>query len=310
MICPVCQVMCDRAMQALTRVVAGCERLSRASRQRCRPLDHLWRAGERYLELDTFRFAAATAYYGFFAILAMVVLGFAILGQIFQDNDLVVEAITDYLRTNLPQLQTQQLIDNGKSLGVVAAVALVFAGVAWVESLRGAQRALWKLDQQPGNIIMRWLGDLGVLIALGMLMVISVSIFSGLQDLLLYLEEEAEGPPVRVALRGSNIVLSSLVDLILGASLLAGVPRLRMSPRRLFWPTVLFAGGFWLLKTLGRIYITRTEDNPAYQIAAGAVGLLLFMYLLHQMLLFAAALAATSSHGRVRDLATHQDLRP
>ena len=36
---------------------------------------------------------------------------------------------------------------------------------------------------------------------------------------------------------------------------------------------------------------------------AGTIGLLLFMYLLHQLLLFAAALAATDTRGTCKDLA-------
>ena len=86
-------------------------------------------------------------------------------------------------------------------------------------------------------------------------------------------------------------------------ALLAGVPRLRMSLRRLLPSALLFAVGLGLLKTLGKLYITRTEDNPAYQLVAGTIGLLLYMYLLHQLLLFAAALAATDTHGRAKDLA-------
>ncbi len=76
-----------------------------------------------------------------------------------------------------------------------------------------------------------------------------------------------------------------------------------MSLRRLLPSALLFAIGLGLLKTLGKWYITRTERNPAYQLVAGTVGLLLFMYLLHQVLLFAAALAATSPKGRIIDLA-------
>jgi membrane protein len=75
-------------------------------------------------------------------------------------------------------------------------------------------------------------------------------------------------------------------------------------PLRRLWPSaLLFAIGLGLIKSLGKWYITRTESNPAYQLVAGTVGLLLFMYLLHQLLFFAAAMAATSRHGRVVDLA-------
>ncbi|MBT8225601.1 MAG: YihY/virulence factor BrkB family protein [Dactylosporangium sp.] len=288
----------------LDRSVARLQRVQRSIRSRFPFADHLWRAVVRYDALDGGRFAAAMAYYGFFAILAMVVIGFAVLGQVFQDNALVVKSVTDYLRANLPQLETEELIASGGRLGIVALVGLVIAGVAWVDNLRSSQRALWRLDQQPGNPIIRWLIDLGVLVGLALLLLTSVSIFSGVQDLLLRLIGEAEESPLRVILRGSNVLVAGLVDVILGSALLAGVPRLRMTMRRLLPSALLFAGGFGLLKTLGKFYITRMEHNPAYQVAAGTVGLLVSMYLLHQVLLFAATLAATSQHGRVVDLAS------
>ena len=66
---------------------------------------------------------------------------------------------------------------------------------------------------------------------------------------------------------------------------------------------MLVAVGITLLNTVGRYYVVRTERNPAYTVVAGAVGLLVFLYLLNQLVLFGAALAATSPRGRVVDLA-------
>ena len=60
---------------------------------------------------------------------------------------------------------------------------------------------------------------------------------------------------------------------------------------------LLVAVGITLLNTVGRYYVVRTERNPAYTVVAGAVGLLLYLYLLNQLVLFGAALAATSRHG-------------
>lgn len=67
------------------------------------------------------------------------------------------------------------------------------------------------------------------------------------------------------------------------------------------------AVGLELLKTLGRLYVQRTEANPTYQIVAGAVGLLVFLNAVNQMVLFAAALTATSTAGRPADLAAEGD---
>lgn len=291
---------------SLTRIGAAWLRGWRAARGRVPALDHAWRARERYASVSAGRLAAATAYYGFFSVFAMVVACFAVLGQVFSDNTDVLDVITEYLGRNLPQLRTEELIGSSGRLGVIALVALVIAGVSWVENLRASQRAIWRLNQQPGNPVVRWLVDLAVLVGIGLLLMISVAVFTGLQDLLLRLSGETDRSAIRAVLRGSGFLQSGLIDLVLGASLLVVVPRLRMSMWRLLPSAALFAVGFGLLKTLGKWYITRVEHNPAYQVAAGTVGLLLFMYLLHQVLLYAAALAATSNRGSAREFTRHR----
>ena len=265
--------------------------------------DHVWRAQGRYFDVDAGRLAAAGAYYGFFSVFAMAVMLFFILGRVFRGNVNLVNRVQAYLAVNLPQLDADQILAGSQKIGLIALVGLVIAGVGWVENLRSSQRALWRLNEQPGHVVIRWLVDLTVLVALGILLLISIAIFSGIQEFVYWLAGDFDQSPVRVALRGTTTLISGVVDLALGAALLAGVPRLRMPLRRLIPSAVIFAIGLGLLKTAGKLYITRTERNPAYQLVAGTVGLLLFMFLLHQLLLFAAAMAATSRHGTVIDLA-------
>jgi membrane protein len=263
----------------------------------------MWRAQQRYFDVDGGRLAAASSYYGFFSVFAMAVILFFILGRVFRGNTNLVQHVQTYLAINLPQLDVDNILRGSQKVGLIALVGLVIGGVGWVENLRSSQRAIWRLDQQPGNVVVRWLIDLAVLVGLGLLLLASIAIFSGVQEAIYWLAGDVEQDPVRVALRGTTTIISGVVDLVLGAALLAGVPRLRMPFARL-WPSALmFAIGLGLLKTLGKWYITRTERNPAYQLVAGTVGLLLFMYLLHRILLFAAALAATSTKGRVVGLA-------
>jgi membrane protein len=280
-------------------VTAGFDRVRRWSRK----FDHIVRAYERYDEVHGGRLAAANAYYGFFAIFALAVLLFGILGYVLQNNQLVLHALQAYLETNLPNVKTSDLIGTMQTIGKVAVVGLALAGVGWVETLRSSQRAIWGFEQQPGNFVVRWLVDSAVLVGLGILLTVSVSIASGVQDLLLALAGEPSQSALRVLLNQTSTLLAFVVDLILGAGLLAGVARVRMPMRRLFPSALLIALGLLGLKTLGRWYITRLQHNPAYQVFAGAVGLLVFMYLFSQIVLFAAALAATSRNGPVRDLA-------
>ena len=66
---------------------------------------------------------------------------------------------------------------------------------------------------------------------------------------------------------------------------------------------MLVAVGLSVLSTVGRLYIDFSARRPAYQLVGGTVALLLFLYLFNQLLLYGAALAATSKHGTVVDLA-------
>jgi membrane protein len=93
------------------------------------------------------------------------------------------------------------------------------------------------------------------------------------------------------------------VNILLAIAALTGLPRLRMRLRRVLGPALFVAAGLEVLKTVGRLYVQRTEANPAYQVVTGAVAVLVFLSLLNQFILFAAALTATSTHGPVTDLA-------
>jgi membrane protein len=285
------------------RLVNGLEAAFVGARRRSRKFDHVIRAFERYDEVNGGRLAAANAYYGFFAVFALAVLLLGVLSYVLQDNPLVVTPVREYLERNLPQVKVVDLIGTTQNIGRVALIGLALAGIGWVETLRSSQRAIWGIEQQPGNFVVRWLVDLAVLIGLGILLTVSVSIAAGVQDGLFALAGEPKQSALRVLFNQMSTLLAFFVDLILAAGLLSGVTRLRMPLRRLFPSALLIAVGLLALKTLGRWYIARTQHNPAYQVFAGAVGLLVLTYLFSQIVLFAAALAATSEFGKVRDLA-------
>jgi membrane protein len=285
------------------RVVNGVEAGFVGARRRWRRFDHIVRALVRYDEVDGGRLAAANAYYGFFAVFALAVLLVGVLTVFLKDNQLVVTSVREYLERNLPQVKVVDLIGTTQNIGKVAVIGLALAGIGWVETLRSSQRAIWGIEEHPGNIVFRYLVDLAVLVGLGILLTVSVSIAAGVQDGLFALAGEPQQSAWRVVFNQTSTLLAFVVDLILAAGLLSGVTRIRMPLRRLFPSALLIAAGLLALKTLGRWYIARTQHNPAYQVFAGAVGLLVLTYLFSMIVLFAAALAATSEYGTVRDLA-------
>jgi membrane protein len=273
-------------------------------RRRAGWLDHLVRAGVRYDEADGGRLSAAVTYYAFFAAFSLGLLAFSIFGFVL-DNPVVLGSVERYVAENLPQVDVQTLRNARGTAGVVAFIGLPVTGWFWVDALRSSIRRMWRLPEYPGKLVSRVLIDLLVLVGLGILLAASLSVAyltSVVADRLVD-AADAGATPSRWILSAIGVVLAVGVNMVLAAAMLTGLPRVRMPWRRVLGPALLVAVGLELLKTLGRIYVERTEANPTYQLVAGSVGLLVFLNAVNQMVLFAAALTATSTNGDPADLA-------
>jgi membrane protein len=275
-------------------------------RARCRYgwLDHLVRAAVRYDQADGGRLAAAVTYYAFFATFALVLLGFAVFGFVL-DDPAVLRTVQRYLTENLPRLDVHALRDARGTVGVIAFIGLPITGWFWIDSLRSSIRAIWRLPEYPGTLLVRVSVDLLVLVGLGMLLAASLAVA--------FATTAAAGRLVTAAGTGATaagwllaavaFVLGAGVNTLLSIAVLTALPRLRMPLRRVLAPALLVAAGLEVLKTLGRLYLQRVEANATYLVVAGSVGLLVFLNVVNQLLLFAATLTATSAAGQVTDLA-------
>jgi membrane protein len=267
-------------------------------------LDHLVRAGRRYDQADGGRLAAAVTYYAFFATFAMTLLGFAVFGFVL-DNAAVAASVEDYLHQNLPRVDVESVRQARGTAGVVAFVGLPVTGWFWVDALRSSIRRVWLLPEYPGAFLVRVGVDLLVLVGLGLLLAASLGA-ALLTTALAGKAVATVGPdtgPGRLLLSTVVVVAGIAVNTVLSVAVLAGLPRLRMPLRRLIGPALLVALGLELLKTLGRLYVQRTEANPTYHVVAGTVGLLVFLNVVNQLILFAAALTATGDADEVIDVA-------
>jgi membrane protein len=231
-------------------------------------------------------------------------LGFAIFGFIL-DNPAVLHSVQRYLAQNLPRLNVQALRNARGTAGVIAFVGLPVTGWLWVDALRSSIRAIWRLPEYPGNFFVRVLFDLLVLVGLGLLLAASLAVAFATTALASRLVDAAGtgATPTRWLLATVGFVLGVGVNTVLSIAVLTGLPRLRMPLRRVLGPALLVAAGLELLKTLGRLYVQRAEANPTYQVVAGSVGLLVFLNVVNQLVLFAATLTATGTAGQVTDLA-------
>jgi membrane protein len=281
----------------------------RRLRRRVGWLDHLVRAGVRYDQADGGRLAAAVTYYSFFAVFSLGLLAFAVFGFVL-DDPAVQRPVERYVAENLPHVDVQTLLNARNTAGVIAFVGLPVTGWFWADVLRSSIRRIWRLPEYPGRLVTRVLIDLLVLTGLGVLLAASVSVA--------YLTTAVAGRLVDVThtdatvsrwlLATVGLLLGVGVNMVVAAGMLTGLPRVRIPVRRLWRPALLVAVGLELLKTLGALYVRRTEANPAYHLVAASVGLLVFINAVNQLVLFAAALTATGTGDRRAGL-TAEDVK-
>ncbi len=290
-------------MTFIGRVIAEVDRRLTETRKRSSMVDHVWSAVDRFIEVLGGRLAAAISYYGFFAAFALAVVVYSLAARFpGEPEHAIAGAITTYLNNTLPWV-TSVAQEAGGEVTAVGLVVLVLAGVGWVEALRSSQRAVWMLDQHPGNWLILRLVDLGMLVGLGVLLGLSLAMVSVADAVVGWIADPASTGVSRIVSRITGGVLELAVNGVLAAAVLTAVARLHVAMRRLAAPVLVIAVGIALLNGAGRWYIVRVEERPAYQAVATAVGLLVYLYLLNQLILFGAALAATDSSGRMTDLA-------
>jgi membrane protein len=271
-------------------------------------LDHLARAVVRYDEADGGRLAAAVTYYAFFATFAFALLGFAAFGFIL-DNPAVQHLVQRYLAQNLPSLDVQRLRVARGTIGIIAFLGLPITGWFWIDAMRSSIRKVWRLPEYPGTIVARLLIDLLALIGLGLLLVVSLAtafVAVAVADRLID-QTGTEAAQSRLLLLVVGSAVSFGVNTLLSTAVLTGLPRLRMPLRRVVVPAMIIAAGLELLKTVGRAFVENVEANPTYQAVTGTVALLISLNIINQLILFAAALTATSTTGDVTDLSGPPD---
>lgn len=292
-----------RRMQRWTeRFSAGYDRKVDWLRTRSPLFDHLWRAKDRYNEVLGGRLSAAIAYYGFFAIFALAAVAYAVAINVFAGNAQLEDDVDRFLSQYFTTLSTVELKEHVTSIQTIGLISLLLAGIGWVDAWRSSLRAVWRLDQHPGNFLVLRVVDLGTLIFFALMMGVSLSVTDGLERLFTAIVGQQQTGTVWF--KAGVQLLAFAINLVIALGLMTVLPRMHLSARRLLPSVLTIAIGLTLLNALGRYLIVgRAENNPAYQIVATSVGLLVYLYLFNQIVIWAAAWAATAQNGRVFDLA-------
>jgi membrane protein len=227
--------------------------------------------------------AALMAWYGFFALLPLLLLLVTVLGFVLRDNpdlydDIVKSAIRQFPVIG-KDLQVKALGGSAVAL-VVGLVGALWAGLGITVVGQRAMDQVWDVPHRlRRNFLTARVRGLLILVVLGLLNV-AVTTAVGL----------LAGGIGGTALKVAGFAASALLDV----ALFWAVFRLFTTdevPTRQLWPGIVAAAFGWaVLQALGGIYVDHVvrRANQTYGFFAIVIGLMSWLYLGAHMLLFAA----------------------
>jgi len=249
--------------------------------------------------------ASGLANQGLFATFAGLWVGFSIIGLVIAGNPDLQASLVNTIADAVPGLiktgSTDGAIDPDDLLsagilnwtGAIALVGLLFTAIGFLASAREAVRRIFAIAPDSTNFVLLKLKDLGLAIGFGVALIVSTVIStvstSALAWLLAVTGIGAESTVGTIGGRILGLLVALIIDTAVLAALyrvLAGIP---IPLRRLLGGALIGGVGLGALKLLGGLLLGGASNNPLIASFAIIAGLLIFLNLVCQVILVAAA---------------------
>lgn len=253
--------------------------------------------------------ASGLAYQALFSIFAAIWVAFSVVGLVLAGDRELTNTLVDSLSGAVPGL-----IDTGDGsgaidpddllqsstfswTGIVALLATLLTALGFVGSSRSAIRSMYGLPDATGNPVVMKLTDLGWLIALGVLLVVSTVLSvvgTGATSFVLGVIGVPSDAPLALVLgRVVSLVVTAAVNAVAIGLLLKAVAHATYSVRQLRAGAIIGGVGVTVLTVLFQLGILGgASSNPLLASFVVVLGLLVFFNFLCQVLLIAAAWVA------------------
>lgn len=266
----------------------------------------VWRVYEHLDARKWQRLAAAITFTSFMAFFPMVVVGVAIGASFLTPQQMkdVKKTIAEQVPGISDQIDIQSLADHAGTIGLVAGAALLFTGVNWAGTLRECLRAVWDLEEDPGNPVLLKLKDLAVLLGLGFAGLVSMAGSAFAVSAVDWVADRVglvEGGVGTWLLRLAGYAAAVGADFLLLWYVLRVLPRVSPPTRALVVACLIGAVGFELLKLLLGGYLQGVAAKNTYGAFGVPIALLLWISFMTKLLLYCAGWTATDKEEPVVD---------
>ncbi len=274
-------------------------------------LNILKHAMQIWLESNAFANAGSLAFFTLFSIAPVMIVAVSVIG-IFYGQEAAQGEIAAQLQdvVGAEAAETVQMAVSKSSLkegGLLATLAGLLAMLVGATTVFGQMQnslnSIWAVVTKPSRnsitmLIRKRFTSLTIVLAIGFVMVVSLSLSVGLRVLL----DNVQGwlPWYDVAFGFSEVILSILVTSLLFATIFKVLPDVRLSWRDVALGSLLTAILFTIGRSLIALYLTYTATASTYGAAGSLVLLLLWVNYSSLILLYGAAF--TKAHYLARGL--------
>jgi membrane protein len=250
-----------------------------------------------FIDDDLLSRGAAIAYYTVFSIGPVLFIVIGIAGVVFgheaaqgaivaQLSGLMGERSAELLQT---AIQSADHPGAGKLAAAVGIAGLLFTASGVFGEMRSALNIVWKAPPQRsaiGRVLRGRIASLGLVVALGFLLMVSLAIDAALTVAARYASDLF--PAVPILLRVLNFAISLALTSLLFAAIYKVLPDTPIAWRDVFFGAIVTAVLFTIGKTLIGFYLGSSAVTSSFGAAGALAVLLLWIYYSAQIFLLGA----------------------
>lgn len=259
------------------------------------------RAWFHYSQRDGAVYAQSMTLSGFFSIFAALFIAFAIFMQVLGGNRELLNTVIESISSQIPGL-----IDTGNGgvinpddligsqiaqvAGIVAGVGILMTATRWIANCRLGFRAMLDLPSAHANAVLLKLGDLGVALGIGLLILTSSGVLIASQALAGALGIGAFSWVI-------GIVIQLALDTAIVLLMFRFAGHIKLGFKYLAGTALMVAVGFAVLKVFASMLFGSISNNPLLASVASVFVILIWLGFIHQIYLVALSFLAVGKAG-------------